>query len=248
MNDEIWRKTDKPFSYPDSKEEYIPGQTPQFYKDFGQVTGLSPERTRYAVEELVTGGTIYSFILGKAYEQMFGEAPKEVKEAHLAMVLARTPMSRRFIGVTSPYSRHAESIEKAAEESTLERWIETRELDRLARGVLHEGSIKEPEVWKYISSFKDKETQERMESRFEFQRATKDLPERSFWLRLRGLQPEARAKVYLERFNKASDAEKMRLRGEMVQVEAAGGVLTKSFFDALANLRIEEGRNEGLGR
>ena len=237
LNEDIWTKTDRPFSYPQSKEEFIPGRTPQAYVDLGRATGLSPERTRYAVEELVTNGTVWSFLLGQGYEELFSNVPKEQREQHLAMVLARTPIAKRFIGVTNPFSKFAGKIEKAEEKVVMERFIENRGLDTLAEGFLFKKNVNRKEVFDYMKGFKDKKTFDRLKERFRFQEVVKDLPERSFWLRLQGIPLESRAQVFVDRLEKASPEQKKQLWKEYAIVSRAKGIVTKSFRREVGRLR-----------
>lgn len=237
LNEDIWRKTDKPFGWPESKEEYIPGRTPQAYIDLGAKTGLSPERTKYLVEELVTGGTIWSYLAGQGYDAAFGDLPKDMREKHLAEVLDKVPMVRRFFGVTNPYSEYAGKIEDAKEKSDIDRWIQNRGLDMRVEGYLYQGNVSRKEVVDYMKSFKDKDTYDRLKERFEFQEKIKDLPNRSFWLRLKGLTTEARAKVYVDRLESSTDEEREQLRKELATVIRAGGVVSKSFREEVSKLR-----------
>ena len=239
LNEDIWRKTDKPFSFPQSKEEHIPGRTPQAYTDFGEVTGLSPERTRYAVEELTTNGTLWSYLLGQGYDAMRG-LPKDKREQHLAMVLAKTPIIKRFFGVTNPYSKFAGKIESADEASDIKRWIQRRELDRLTEGYLFEKSVTRKEIFKNINSYKDLDTRDRLRDRFEFQEKTKTLPNRSFWLRLKGLSTDARAKVFVGRLKKSNAEEKSQLWKEYGKVSRIGGIASEGFRDEVKKLMVEK--------
>lgn len=239
LNEDIWRKTDKPFSYPESREEYIPGDTPEFYVDLGAKTGLSPERTRYAVEELVTSGTIWSALLGEGYEKIFGELEKDQKEKHLAEVLSKAPGIRRFIGITNPYSQHAQDIGKAKEGDALERWIQNRGLDTLVDGYLYEGNVERKEIIDYIKGFKDKKVFDRLKDRFEFSQKIKDLPNRSFWLSMKGLSPEARAEIYVNRLNESTPEQREQLRKELVIVISAGGVVSTYFRREVGKLKSQ---------
>ena len=230
-NSDIWRKTDKPFSWPNSKEEYIPGKTPQGYIDFGATTGLSPERTRYAVEQLVTRNSIWSYLLGKGYDEAFGKMPKNLKEQHLAMVLARLPVTRRFIGVTNPYSKYVKSVNEAKEHAELERFIQNRGLDTLVEGYLFNGNVERAKIFEYMSSFKDKKVRDRLWKRFKVQERTKDLPERSFWLTLQGIDPKYRAQVFLNRLNKIDKDRQGEVWKEADMLrKAKGGIITREFM------------------
>ncbi len=237
MNEDIWRKSDKPFSWPESKEEYIPGQTPQTFIDFGEATGMSPERTKYMIEELTTSGTLWSYLLGQGYDASFGDLPKNKKEQHLAMVLSKIPIIKRFFSVTNPYSQYGEKIDEAKEASDIQRWIQNRGLDMRVEGYLYQDNVSRKEVIDYMREFKDKDTYDRLKDRFTFQEKIKGLPNRTFWLRLKGLTTEARAKVYVDRLNSASDEERKELYEELGTVIKAGGVMSPGFREEVGKLR-----------
>jgi len=246
LNEDIWRRTDpadyqlpKKFTGKEiggSEEEYIPGRTPQAFIDLGKLTGLSPERMKYAVEELVTSGTIWSYLLGQGYEELLGDLPESQKQQHLAMVLSKIPVIKRFFGVTNPYSKHAAVIDKAEQEAVIKRFVENRGLDTLIEGYLFEKSVSRKEVFDYIDKFKELGTYDRMNERFEFQEDIKDLPERGFWLRMQGLPVEARAKIYADRLMSASPEERKVLAREEDIIEDAGGIFSEDFWDKVDDI------------
>jgi hypothetical protein len=243
LNEDIWRETEKPFSWPASKEEYTP-YTPKFFVDVGKATGASPERLRYTIEELTTSGTMWSALLGEAYEKMTTEVPREEKEKALAMRLARMPVAKRFIGVTNPYSKHAEKIEDINQDVTVKNFVVRRGLDTVVEGYLFKGTHTAKEVSEFIRSIPDPDMQEKMLDRRDFQIAVKDLDNRSFWLRLQGMVPEARARIWLDEWNSANEERKAELMQEMRVVEGVGGVLTKSFWDEVDKLNLQRARGQ----
>ncbi len=238
MNEDIWRKTE-PFKYPKSKEEFIPGQTPQVYEDFGEVTGLSPERTKYVVEELTTSGTVWSYLLGQGYDALRG-LPKDQREQHLAHILSKIPIIKRFFGITNPYSQFARPIDKAEEKNTLEIFIQNRTTDTLIDGYLYGDSVTKQEVDAQMRSFKDVDVYDRLVDRFMFRHATKGLPNRGFWLRLKGLAVKPRAEAFFDRMEKATPEEAAQIGKEWRIVDEAGGVITNSFMDEVDKLRSAE--------
>jgi hypothetical protein len=205
--------------------------------DLGKVTGLSPERTKYVLEELLTKGTVWSYLMGKGYDELFGtDMPEDKRQQHLAMVLARTPLIKRFIGVTNPYTQFEGSIDEATELSVLESFIQTRELDRLVEGHI-EGNVKASEIDKYIGSIKDPDDQDRLYERYDFKMATKDLPNKAFWLTVKNTPPDARAKVFVDRLEGSSKEERAALYSELAKVDAVGGIVTDKFLDEVVKLQ-----------
>jgi len=236
LNEDIWRKTDKPFSWPESREEYTKN-TPEFYKDVGKLTGLSPERTKYMVEELVTNGTVWSYLLGQGYDAAFSDLPKSKKEQHLAQVISKIPVIKRFFGVTNPYSKHAKKFSEVEQESVLKNFVENRGFDTLVEGYLYDKNVSKKEVFSYLKSFKDIDTQDRLFDRYEFEIAIKNLPEKSFWRRMKGLLPEARAKMFYDRLEISSEDERKQLWKEFNIISTAGGVISDKFLDEYEKLK-----------
>jgi lysozyme len=243
-NEDIWKES-KPFDYPRSKEEYVPGKTPQAYVDVGQTTGLSPERFGHAVEEVTTGGTLWSYLVGKGYESL-RDVPKDEREQHLAMVLSRTPVIKRFIGITSPYTKYKSGIKESEQSVDLDYWIQNRELDRRVNGFFM-GSNDRKEIWKYIGEFKEENIRKRLIERFDFHMAMKDVPERAFWLKLQAMKTPAKARVYYERWmNVKDDPSRLKqLNKESARVDAAGGVFSDSFWDEFSKLRMRSRTKTG---
>ena len=240
LNEDIWKRTEKPLPWPQSKEEYIPGKTPQAMIDVGQLTGLSPERLKYSLEELVTGGSMWSWLAGAGYEGLLGDLPKEKKEFHLAEVLSKMPVIRRFIGVTNPYSQFAKPIDAARDESMVKRWVENRGLDQRVEAYLYEDGERS-DVIDYIKGFKDKDTCDRLKDRFVFSEKIKDLPNRSFWLALKGTpDTEARARIYVERLNSSTPDEAEQMMKELAIVQRAGGIVSDDFRKEVMRLREQQ--------
>ena len=145
---------------------------------------------------------------------------------------------RRFIKVTNPYNRYAETIEGASQDVNTKRWINTRNVDRLTEGYLFHKNVKLDEVREFIRSVgkKDgKEEAERMFRRLSFQTKVKDLNNRVFWLKLQRLTPEARAKVFSDVWSKANPERKEEMRGEMRII--GKGVFTERFFKELGRVQ-----------
>ena len=251
MNEDIWRTTE-PFKYQlpkritgeevgGSEEEFTPGQTPKAYVDVGAFTGLSPERTKFVVEELLTSGSMWTYLLGKGYDELTGPDSKESNEQHLAMALARFPIIKRFIGITNPYSKFARTIDEVEEKHTLERFVQNRNLDALVDGYLYKNTVERKEVFDYIRvTAKDKDTRDRLTDRFEWEESIKDLPEKSFWKRIKSLPVEAKAEAFVRRLDAAAgDNERTKqIWREFGIVVKAGGIVSKDFRREVSKLRI----------
>lgn len=230
-NEDIWKKTD-PLPWPKSKKEYTPGVTPQMYIDLGSATGLSPERMRYAVGEILAGDNMFTWMVGSAYELLTGQLPEGMEHVHIAKALSKTPVLRRFIGITTPYSKWATKIDDARIDAQHERLIQNLGLDELVRAELIHGTASRDDVVDYMKSFGDIDTYNRLKEDYLFQRYTIKLPNKSFWLGLRRIPTtDGRAKVFAEEFNKASEERKEGIMSEIAYIRKAGGIWSDEFFN-----------------
>jgi hypothetical protein len=120
----------------------------------------------------------------------------------------------------------------------LKRWIENRGLDQVAQGYLFDNVGSRNDVIDYIRQFKDSDTRDRLKERYLFQEKTRDLPNRSFWLSLQSItDTEARAKVYVDRLDKANSKEYGEMMEEKRIVQRAGGVFSDNFNHAVSRIR-----------
>ena len=159
--------------------------------------------------------------------------PKEKKEQHLAMVLSKMPVAKRFIGVTNPYSKYAEKIDEAQEEVVVKDFVENRNFDIKVEGYLYgkKGEVTMSDLQKEANQYKDPETYDRLMKRLDFERGIKNLPEKSFWRRMKGLRTEAKAKVFVDRLRSSTPEEREQLWKEVGIAQATGGVISDAFFD-----------------
>lgn len=251
QNRDFWlgkdiRKQDELFDYPESAKEFTPGKQSQLLIDIGQQTGLSPERLKYVVEQLITHDNLYAQILGWSYEEMYGKMPKSKRDGYVSEWLSKAPLARSFFALTNPYDQFGKEIDEAKEKSLIDRYIENSGLDVRVNGYLYEKTQTREDVIKYINSFDNMKTVDRLIDRFKFQEDIKNLPNRSFWLRLKGLDDEARAAVYVDRVRKSSDDEIRQLNKELGIVINAGGVVTNGFMEEVMRIQAGKGSSRPL--
>lgn len=243
-NIDLWKGQDifkgnqgKTFSYPNSAQEFS-NRTPQAMVDVGAATGLSPDRLKFVLEELVTSDSMYAQMLGAGYNKMFGNLSQDQREILLAEWLSEFPGSKTIIGVTNPSTRFSQLIDEKSEDHAIKVLKENRGLDKVADNYLHHKNGKLDDVDKYIYGFKDKDVRDRLKDRFKFKENTKDLQNRSFWLRLKGLPTEVRAAVYVDRYEESTEKERQQLFEEEVTVKRLGGVITPEFRKEVLKLQM----------
>ena len=222
-----------------SKEEYKEGNIEQFYLDVGGVTGLSPDRVKFALEEMITSDNIYSGVLFGVWGELRDKLPEAERQQTLMQALAEVPGIRSFYGLTNPNASLMDDVEKVEDRRTAIRLRENNMLDMLVGGYLN-GGLPYSEVENYIESFDDHLTRERMYKDLRFQEDIKGLPHFRWWKALRRLDTQGRAEAYVARMQKADKAEIDQINSETDIVIDAGGVITKDFMNRVDDLLYGE--------
>lgn len=238
------RRDEEVFSWPKSREEYSK-DTPQALIDIGKVTGASPDRIKVAMSEMISSSSFWAWLLGEAYNKIFGQMPEDLREKHLAESLAKFPLTGRFMGLTNPYTRFAESIEKASEDAAFDRFIQRRNLDILIDGYLYKKSVDREKIELYMRSFNDKQVYDRLDDRFKFAERTADMPHRSLWLRMEALNNEARARIYVEQiFDNPQLLSEFNDVNNRMRHTSRGGLSTEGFRREVSRLQAKSGESE----
>lgn len=231
-NENFWRRTDiwhGPEVEP--KEEYRPRTHPAFVK-WGELTSLSPERSRYALQQYFTSGNIYTSAVGAGLRRIMDKLPEDVREQTVQDMLRQAPFLRRVLKATDPYTQYAKEVETAKIDESTRRYIQTRTLDALSEQV-YAGQIDKTKIKEFISQ-QPWQDRERLVLRHQRYGRLKDIPDKRWWLNLIGLPPEAAATVYWTRYQQADKAEQKRLDEYMRKVP---GITTERFMIRLSQLK-----------
>ena len=225
----IWPGADQPIG--DKSQEFIPGITPPFYRQFGKKTKLSPMRSEYAARQFLTRNNIFGDMLEKSLNISFGSEYVDKKfEKEFLQKFSEYPFIRRFVRGTSPYQRYAVIDEYERKEN----YIKTKnnhELDELMMNKsLNE--LFEKESDKKLSSFFESKDE------FEFKRLIDRMIQKIIIkeekiagdvLTMKYAQPYARAEYFYETYKKLTPAKREKLVKESLMV---GGILTGGKFKA----------------
>ena len=246
LNKSFWTHKDitpKTFPYPQSSQEFTKGKTSELAIDVGQVTGLSPDRLE-AVRRDILGNNEWTYAVGKGYDVAFGDVSKEMKEEHLALILAEIPGIKRFIKTSKIGSSRLDKQDKIITEAEFESFVDSRNVDFYAKA--HhwygaEGADKELRNYMRRPDIrKDPDKWERLNNRSEFIRAVKDLPERNTWLKLWYKSAEVKAKDYVDRQESARTKEdKVKLRKQMGVVLGAKGYAGDKFWEEVGKVKSQ---------
>ena len=196
------------------------------------MTGVSPERTGYAIEQLLTYGNIYTSAVGGGLRLMMDKLPEDVKEQATQDMLRQAPFIRRVLKATDPYTKHEKVIEIARRQEETLRYKQTRTLDALSE-LVYSGKADKAKVKEFISQ-QPWQDRERLVLRHQRYGRLKDIPDKRWWLNLISLPPETAATVYWTRYQQADKAEQKRLDQYMRKVP---GVITERFMLRLNQLK-----------
>jgi len=227
MNEDIWRG---PKIEP--SQEYTRFTHPALVK-IGKL-GLSPEKTKYVLENFFTSGNIYTSLVGGGLRQIMDQLPGDVKETTTEEMLTSMPFVRRALKSTYPYAKHRKNVEDIKIAASTERYIQTRNLDALSEIYYKD---KDPSDKKAIFAFIKKQPPEdrvRLHRRFIRYGKVYNIPDRRWWLNLATLTPEARATVYWTRWQRADKEEKKRLERQLPKIP---GIISGRFILRLQQLK-----------
>jgi hypothetical protein len=211
-NDDIW-KGEKVTP----REEYTNYTHPALV-EVGKLTGASPERLKYALSNFFSQGNIFTSIVGGAFSLAMKDAPEGDKRKVTAEIMQGLPFARRGFKLTPPYSeKEIREVERVKVEETTERLIERRGFDELLNDYyrpLKDENRKDPVAKKEIDDFikeaKTPEDRKRLIARYKNYGKVFGIPDRSWWLRLPEIPPEARAGLYWAKYSKLDTPEEKK--------------------------------------
>jgi len=225
-NEDIWKGPEV-----EPREEYRAYTHPALV-EIGRVTGVSPERAGYALEQLLTYGNIYTSAVGGGLRLVMDKLPEDVKEQATQDMLRQAPFIRRVLKATDPYTKHEKAIDIAARQEETRRYVQTRTLDALSEQV-YAGQIEKAKVIKFISAQPWQDRERLLERHMRYGKL-RGIPDKRWWLNLIDLPPETAATVYWTRYQQADKAEQKRLDQYMRKVP---GIITERFMLRLNQLK-----------
>lgn len=225
-NEDIWKGPEV-----EPSQEFRAGTHPALVK-FGELTGASPERSGYALEQFLTYGNIYTTLAGGGLRLIMDKLPEDVREQSTQEMLNQAPFLRRVLKSTDPFTKHAETIEKAETQEQTRRFKQNRTLDALSE-LVYSGKESDEKVKDFLSQQSPQDRQRLLERHQRFGRL-RDIPDRRWWLNLIDMPPETAATVYHTRYQQAGEAEQDRLDEHLRKVP---GVMTSRFMLRLNQLK-----------
>lgn len=217
-NQQIWRGPEIK-----AKREFTRYTSPAL-KNIGEVTGLSPERMRFALSQYFTSGNIWTSTVGHAYNRITGQMPENDRDLVTEEILSRKPGLRRLMSTTDPYFRFQKATKKAKLEASTGRFEQNQNFDEITQDVLRDEKPMKA-ITEYLKQqpFSDRK---RLLRRFKRSRKLFRVQDRRWWLDLAEMPPAARAVVYFNRIQESDSEEKARLKKQLFQIP---GVNSREF-------------------
>jgi hypothetical protein len=175
--------------------------TPEAYKRIGAATGTSPARLDYAMKQVFTSGNIWTSMAGYPLKKALEEADEETADAvgsDLWIKLSRTPILKRFIGVTDPVNRQRREAKEAEVAENTRKLVLKRTFDEL-KGAVTRGEEPVSRMTEMLGSLEEDDLKlilNREKKHLKLEQANLNDP--SYWLRLQGLPARAKAKVVFQ--------------------------------------------------
>lgn len=216
-NEDIWKGPDVRAS-----EEFTP-RTHPVLREIGQISGLSPERLKYALTQYFTYGNIFTSAVSGPTSLLMKALGEPQRAQTTQEMLQEIPGLRRLMNSTKPLEPYRAQIEEAKIEDQTAHFVAQRKLDALSDATYKAkkagGDTKPPEeaVREYIKQ-QPPGWQEGFVLRHVYHGLVYNIPDRAFWLSLQGLSPEARANVYWLRWKTASKAEQSALQKRLASI------------------------------
>jgi hypothetical protein len=235
MNKNFWRQEDI-WKGPEviDKEEYTNYTHPAWVK-MGEVTGLSPEKTKYALQQYFTSGNIYTSMVDWGLGAVMDKMPESEQEKITEDILRQQPFIRRVLKATDPFNEHARVVERIKLEEQTRIYKQNRDLDALL-DKLYAGKATEDDVDKFIYT-KDISDVGRLEERRVRSMEFKGIPDRRWWLQVSYATPEAAATMYWTRYNTANKEERAGLDSTL---DILPGIKTKRFVSRIEELQAKK--------
>lgn len=224
------------------EEEYTDKTHPAF-KALGEYTGLSPERSRYALQSLATNGNPFVGLVGGGWKLATGDLPEEIREKGAAELLSSNKTIRRVLSSTDPMGNQYEEIKKTRIEDNTRRYKQNREIDSATKKLIQEpGREESKEVIAKTITEAPSFDKERLVDRVMKQAETVGLPDKRWWESINTLTAEAKADVWFKRYESLDDEGKRTLVETATKVP---GFLTERTIDRIIELKTGKVKPQG---
>lgn len=219
-----------PNVYPYAEVKETTGQP---WEALGKI-GLSPERSKAAANKVMPLNNPFIGLVSTGIDAVWGDLSEEIKSKPFTQLLAENPGIRRIMANTNPYISERSVIEKTKLDINTKDYQQNMSVDKLANQFIkNKSKEKGKEVLAFIKT-QPVTDYDRLAKRFIQNIKYADLPDRSWWLTVHGMDPEGRATVFYDKFSKASKGKQKEMLTVAGKLE---GFVTDKFVEQLKLLK-----------
>jgi hypothetical protein len=239
LQKDIWRNKFNPVGKIEAREEYTRYTHPALV-EFGDVTNTSPARLKYILDQYFTYGNVFTSLVGGATRMMMKKVPGNEGDEVLAEMIAKFPGFRKLVRLT----RETPDVERREADEALRRiytrrFQQKRKVMDLSEEYYAQKKQKMPEAEqtaKLLNSYiadQPKNDRQRLVDMYEDYPLYDDIPDRGWWLSMRGMPAEAKAYVFFGKWVRATPEKKKQLDSMRAKMP---GMMSDKFVDELSNL------------
>jgi hypothetical protein len=212
---------------------------------WGKLSGMSPVRTKYALEQLFTATNPGMLLPIEIFRVAMGGLSNADRETFSKELLTHIPMLNRFVRTTSPYTAYGETVAQHAQDVNTEKLKVRRDLDELAEIYYRDPTRENRGVIKRFIKEQDPIDQKDLVERFKFNNQVYDMPERDWWLHTFSLPAEAKAKAFFDKYNTLDEDGRKDLLKQAGRLKGYAGPKFKTELRRL--LKPSRAANAGSG-
>ena len=187
--------------------EVYPDTNPALIR-FGEAFGISPVRFGRALESVFPASNPFVWFVGATARSLFDELPQEDHDGVLAQIL-QNRAANAFFATGSPYWRDISEAKEEQAGKELESWRLNLQVDALYRAGDYE------ELGKFVRSQK-RDVRKRLRERVRLNERLEDMEYgRLIKALIQVSNPEARAKVFYDRWIRSSEEDRKKLVREV---------------------------------
>jgi hypothetical protein len=205
--------------------------THQFFKDVGQVTGLSPARLQAAASQITAGGGMFGDLAGAGYDWMRDGLSEEDHELAASDMILEG-WGDEALHVTSEPGKFYDLFDEVDKKENAKRVAQNRRLDQLARDYYINESIDFEKINDFLSQF-PREDQRRLEGRLEDFAWTQDLPRRNMWMGISSINtPEGKAKAVVRWMNDSGQETRREIQKGLIYLKNSPSSIIPESMDS----------------
>jgi hypothetical protein len=229
-NEDIWKGPEV-----NPQEEYTRYTHPGFV-GAGKLSGMSPEKLKYALSQYFTQGNIYTSVVGYGWNKILNEGSDADRELTTEEIVLKQPFVRRVAKSTDPLNQYRKSIKDINRETSTERYMISRTFDGISQKV-YDGKLTKKDLKTFINSMPATE-RERLWKRHIRTGTLQGLEDKRWWLEVWGMDnPEAKALAYWNKWRASSPEKKKEMDDRVKKLPWIRG---GKFFLKLKQLKDRE--------